>query len=459
MNLVNAEAEQPNFGANFWQDWEKPIHIEMFETDGSTGFSVDAGVKIFGNWSRANPQKSLAFFTRSKYGSKLIKHQIFKDKPIKEFENIVLRNSGGDFLNANMRDGMISSLVRNMGIDRQAYRPVKVYLNGEYWGTMALREKINEHFIAANHGLNSFEVQTFEWNGAPLNGSNKAYTELISFLKNNNLSDDANYQLVKQKIDIQSFINYYNSEIFIVNEDWPGNNYRMWTSSRADAKIRPILFDTDFGFGTWQVEKFNNDMVSFALATLSENYANSPEATFLLRKLMENNSFKIDFLNSAADRLNTTFCTDSVLIHIDSIHYLIASEIESHNKRWNGDMDYFNANINNIKYFAEQRPEIARSHYETYFNTQGSFNLSLTLSSENAGRISLNSISLNRFPWSGKYFNDIPITLTAIPAPGYRFIRWEGDDNSTNTTITVTNQSANVALHAVFEFDKNLLPK
>ena len=61
----NASHDFPHFGANFWQDWEKPVHIELFEPDGTIGFSIDAGVKIFGGWSRGLPQKSLSIFARS----------------------------------------------------------------------------------------------------------------------------------------------------------------------------------------------------------------------------------------------------------------------------------------------------------------------------------------------------------------------------------------------------------
>ena len=59
----NASEEYPHFGANFWEDWEKPIFIEVLEKDG-TYFSSPAGVKIFGGWSRGQSQKSMSLFAR-----------------------------------------------------------------------------------------------------------------------------------------------------------------------------------------------------------------------------------------------------------------------------------------------------------------------------------------------------------------------------------------------------------
>ncbi|MDP5957276.1 MAG: chitobiase/beta-hexosaminidase C-terminal domain-containing protein, partial [Candidatus Marinimicrobia bacterium] len=93
----NASTDFPYFGANFWQDWERPIHIELFEPNGELGFSIDGGVKIYGNYSRANPQKSLSIFARGMYGYPEINYQVFPDKNIDQFEAIVLRNSGNDW--------------------------------------------------------------------------------------------------------------------------------------------------------------------------------------------------------------------------------------------------------------------------------------------------------------------------------------------------------------------------
>jgi len=58
----NAEDEMPYYGANFWQDWERPIHIELYEPDGRLGFSIDAGVKIHGAWARGISAKIFRHF-------------------------------------------------------------------------------------------------------------------------------------------------------------------------------------------------------------------------------------------------------------------------------------------------------------------------------------------------------------------------------------------------------------
>ena len=56
------ELAEPNYGANFWEDWERDIHFSLYEQNGDVGVMLDAGVKIFGGWSRAYAQRSLSIF-------------------------------------------------------------------------------------------------------------------------------------------------------------------------------------------------------------------------------------------------------------------------------------------------------------------------------------------------------------------------------------------------------------
>ena len=144
--------EYPYWGSNFWEDWERPIHVEFYEPDGELGFNVDAGVKIFGSWSRLFPQKSLAIFARGRYGYDEINYQIFPDISINSFQAFVLRNSGQDWGHTFFRDAMMQSLTAEAtNVDVQAYRPAMVMLNGEIWGIHNIREKFNEHYIALSN--------------------------------------------------------------------------------------------------------------------------------------------------------------------------------------------------------------------------------------------------------------------------------------------------------------------
>ena len=114
----NASGDFPHFGANFWEDWERPIHIGLLETN-DTYFSSPAGVKIFGGWSRGNPQKSLALYARSIYGASEFNYSLFPNLDIQTYESFVLRNSGNDWDFSMFRDAYMTGLVDELDVDHQ----------------------------------------------------------------------------------------------------------------------------------------------------------------------------------------------------------------------------------------------------------------------------------------------------------------------------------------------------
>jgi hypothetical protein len=89
-----------------------------------------------------------------------------------------------------------------------------------------------------------------------------------------------------------------------------------------------------------------------------------------------------------------------------------------------------------------------RNHITATFGLSGMFNLSLAV--EGNGSMKLNTLELNEFPWSGEYFNNVPIQLEAIPNPGYQFVAWRGIENESSEKLKI-NIAQGTDLVAVFE--------
>ena len=94
----------PHFGANFWEDWERPIHVSLYENNSNYEISFDAGVKIFGGWSRGQAQRSFSIFARGKYGTSEINYKLFPQSDYSVFQSFILRNSGQDWLRTSVKD-------------------------------------------------------------------------------------------------------------------------------------------------------------------------------------------------------------------------------------------------------------------------------------------------------------------------------------------------------------------
>ena len=437
----NAEDADPHYGANYHKDWERPVHVELFWPDGTTRICQNAGVKIAGAWSRSHAQKSFAIHARNAYGDNRFDCKLFADKDISSFKSFLLRNSGNDWYSTMFRDALMTGLVRNNNIDIQAYQPSVVYLNGEYWGILNLREKINEHYVANNHPwVDADDVDLLEANGAVVHGESRHFDAMKSYLNSHSLSSAKNYEYIKTQMDVSEFIEYMVLEIYCNNGDWPGNNCKFWHPRVDGGRWRWILYDTDFGFGLYS-DGYNEDKLKSCL-----NDNSGP--AFLLNKLLANPTFKRDFINRFADRINCEFAPDVVNSLIDSLSNNISDEIRYHINRWQSIGNWSN-NIDKLRIFGEQRPDQMRQFIRNSFSAGNDVIISVGVNDEKAGYIQLNSLTIKKFPWRGIYFANNPITIRAVARPGYKFVGWEGNDSSEPELTLAVNR--NSSFKAVFE--------
>ena len=450
----------PYFGANFWEDWERPIHFSFYENNSDESAKFNAGVRIFGGWSRGqNGQRSLAFYARGQYGDSKFEHSFFDNVTYDNFEAFVLRNSGQDWLRSSMKDIMLTSLLRGSELDFQDYNPVATYINGEYWGMYNMREKINEHMLASKHNLNADEITLLTNNAELIEGSNQEYTQIIDYIDSYDLSDDTNFEFIRDKIDLKNYTLYQASNIYINNTDWPGNNIKFW--KHQDVKWRWIMYDTDFGFGPfWNISNYWEDTLSFALDPDGQGWPNPPWSTLLFRKLTTNIGFRNQFINRYADELNTRFLPNNVINHIDETYAIIEPEILAHYNRWKDDpsvideiwdiygyVDYY---VDNMKDFAVNRHPVVKEHLKQQFGLPDYHPLNITNLDTSQGYVEVNeNLSIQEDSWSGDYFETVPVKLTAIAEFGYEFSHWSGDLFSENETIEV---SLTEAIHIIPNF-------
>lgn len=442
----NYQTARPNYGANFWEDWERDVHFSFYEENGELGTSLNAGLKIFGGWSRASAQRSFSIFARGRYGTKEIEYPLFPQLSYDEFQAVVLRNSGSDWARSMLRDISLTSLMDGSGIETQAYRSVAVYLNGGYWGLYNLREKVNEHFLASKHDVDESDVDLLSANAVVIEGSNAEYLDLIDFVANNDLSSSENFNHVEGLIDVDNFIRYYVAQIFFNNKDWPSGNIKFWKSPTT--KWRWILFDTDLSTGIFISNNYADNALARALAADGPNYPNPPRSTLLFRRLIENSIFREQFINHFADELNSRFMPSNVTAHIDSIAAKMQNEIPQHFERWEIVRSWANA-VGSMKDWLSNRPSFVKSHILSEFSLVNIHRLSITNIDTLQGTVTLNSLSLDQSSWAGDYFEGVPVTLTAVPTEGYVFSNWAGDSIATTATIEL-NLTADTVVSPVF---------
>lgn len=434
---------------NLNQDWERPVNIEIFETSGKRVMNQGAGIKIFGGCSRTRyPQKSFALFARSEYGKGSFEYKLFPEKPIEKYESFILRSSSDDQVYTMFRDALAHLVMKDkMDAETQAYRPAVLFINGQYWGIHNIREKINENYLAENFGVNPDDVNILESNAGVVAGTNAGYTNLINFVSSNNMAVASNYDYVKNWMDVNQFIDYQIGHIYLAERDWPGNNIKYWRSnSEPFNKWRWINFDLDQTFTyIWITE----DMMSKTTATTGASWPNPEWSTRLFRNLLKNDSFKNEFIQRYAWHANVTFKPERLIRFIDSISTILAPEIPRHIKKWGDKRDpdmreswtpkptfksyeEWLGNVDTMRIFSQRRPVYSTLHMLRKFGLSGVSDITVSTKTPTKGIIKIvdRNVSSN---FTGTFYNDIPLKLSAVPIFGSKFSYWEVE-GTTNTS-------------------------
>lgn len=419
---------------NYKPEWEYPVHLEFYEPTGLLGFHHDAGVKLDGENSWELPQKLLSIYSRKQYGASEILYQLFpNDHRRQHFENIILRCSGNDWSNTMFRDGMEQSLTDlNTTLDRQDFRACAVYINGQYLGIHNIRTRQDEQYFFENYGVTADSIDVIENDGQVKSGDSIAYQQVINLLTQG-VSVDSNFAKLDKMIDVQNYTDYIQAEMFCSNQSW-GHNIALWRKRTPESKFKWSLLDFDRGFF---VNNANSVKMSFFTATNGADWSNPAWATLFLRKMLQNNNYKKQFVSRYADNLFTTFNPQQVEKQINTFSKNIENEIPYHVERWLGttsnygdampSVEYWYNEVKQLKDYANLRPQNLYNDLKNYFSLQNTTPLTVSINQKDAGQTFINQSLIPLFPTtcSGQYFANMEFKLIAKPQPGFEFVEWQ----------------------------------
>lgn len=445
-------------------------HISYF-VNGLEVLNQNIGISINGGNSRGFQSKAFRLSARSEYGNDKMSYPFFANEPHTSYKRLLLRNSGQDFRSTMFRDGLFHSLVEKLNTETKSYQPSIVFVNGEYWGILNIRERYDKHFFNQKYNINDGELDYLKNDLTPDEGDGVHYAAMETYLENNSLATQAKYDYIKTQLDPENMRDYYISNIYAQSTDWPGWNTIFWRKRTAtyepnapygqDGRWRTGINDMDDTMGEYP-EGSNHNTLAFATATGVLDYPNPEWSTLILRRLLENPEFKLNFINRFADLLNTYFLPSRVNSAIDTFKNKINPEIADHQARWKPfyDVETWNDySVQVMRDFANDRPNNQRAHIRTKFGITGDLNATLNVDFATRGFIKMNTVDINSstpgvaanpYPWTGIYFKNIPVTMKAVALPGFVFSHWSGASTSTNAEITLTTATSfSVTAHFV----------
>ena len=356
---------EPQESGNYYQtgrEWERLMNFEFYDSV-STGFNQQAGMRTHGGNGRKLQQKSLKLYARDEYGKKRFDYPFFENLSLDSFKHLVLKPFCATWFIAGANNHISNQIAAPLNLETLASRPVALFLNGEYWGIYFLQEKPDENYLEDHCHVDKDDVNLIEsWRGDCEAGSNDNFMALYDFIANHDLSDSANYAFVASQIDMENFIDYQIVEIFTANLDWPANNMRCW--QEGNGPWRWIFFDGDICL-------IQKEFDAFANATYDGpgGYPSNALSTLFLRKLLQNETFKLDFIRRFNQLLQGPFAYETTKPFLDEALETLRGEIPNQVARFGfpDDLQNWERHIGGINTFLELRANFVTEQLREHF--------------------------------------------------------------------------------------------
>lgn len=360
--------------------WERECSVELIDPDGREGFSVNAGLRIRGGWSRHPdfPKHAFRLFFRSEYGDDKLYYPLFGDEGVDKFDKIDLRTaqnyawSNGDSRNTFMRDVFSRDTQRDMGRPYTRSRFYHLYLNGMYWGLFQTQERAEARFAASYFGGDSEDydvlkvnTENFAYRLEATDGNSDGWFEIFEkcrggFDINQNYFElegrDANGDPQKGGkiyVDIDNLIDYMMVIFYTGNFDSPtasfmdnkGPNNFYAINNRADDS-RGFQFYAHDAEHSMFVDEFdpafgiNEDRVNLASRTDGSHMDVKDFSVFhpqwLHHLLTYNEEYKVRFMDRAHRHLDGVgvFAEDQLKMRLNLRSDQIDKAIVAESARW-----------------------------------------------------------------------------------------------------------------------------
>jgi hypothetical protein len=417
-------------------EWERLANLELFDIGESINNQL-VGIRIQGGSHRyVTALKRFSIYSRKDYsGSKWFDTDLFEG--IKS-HSIVIREGDANAISQYLAsDRLAMNIIANQSV---------LFLDGEYWYTSYIYEKLSEKYFSEHYGVNENNVIMARDGKTTTTDTDtkETFEYMTKYVESHDLSDDNNYSKLTEMMDIQSYIDYWAINIYLGNMDVSENkNIVAWKTEvkedeqYGDSRWRWIFYDMDLALTNTRADlenvETNAEVNSFSVN--GKWVSNAIDEGTFWKALIVREDFCQQFVLSFMDIANTNFSL---------------SKVEKVLEEYGYDISYDD-------YFFQERPNYIFQYMAEEFDLKGTLE-TVTLSSNKAGSpITLNTItpelSSEDGTWSGTYFTDYPVTVTA-DADG--FDHWEvtsGNRTKTYTdlTINVPIDEGGVEIYAVFK--------
>ena len=296
------------------------------------------------------------------------------------------------------------------------------------------------------------------------NSDSSAAEEVVPDIPEHSFANDAVFEKFCSLVDIDNLMLYYAIQIFVDNNDWPGNNMRMYkycadedeviTNPHNDGKWRFMLYDAEFAWGLYG-RSVNQDTLRVVLG----QQWGMGGTSYILKALLQREDMREKFANTMCDLIDGAFSVESALKVIDELDAISTPELNQAvigNRLWSN----FSGHRDVVRDFARARPRNVLNFTRRGLGLdrdQEMYEVSMTGQSGadawmNTRRITGNADSPETI--TTNYFSCYAVPIKADPYSGYEFVRWEINGVSyhdaemkINSSMADRNGKISITLH------------
>ncbi|MCQ2212325.1 MAG: CotH kinase family protein [Bacteroidaceae bacterium] len=437
-----------NTACNWNMDWDRPVNFEYITTDNECVISQECDFSACGGWSRAWTPHSFKLKASKQYDLlNSFDYQFFDEKPFLKHKTLQIRNGGNDN-GCRIKDPALQRVISSSGlyVDYQSWQPVHVFVNGEPYAVLNMREPNNKHHGYSNYGIDTDEMDQFEICAdsgyVQMEGTNEVFLKWYDLAKT---ADDASsYAEIQKLVDIDEYINYMAVQLYLGGNDWPRNNLKAYRD-RNDGKFRFILFDLDAAFSSgnpfndfFAKEHYRFDNLlgydysrNVSIAGTSKSL--ELKVVTIFKNMLKNDSFRKQFIDAFCIVAGSVFEPNRVKEIVNEA----ASYLGQGNYVWPSNTA--NDIIRNLS-ASRQTSMITQLRNNSNMKLSSAAKTYKLSSNIDEASILVNGQEVPTGKFSGQLF--APAVVTAKAPAGYKFLGWmSGSGNTTTQTVFEKNSS------------------
>jgi formylglycine-generating enzyme required for sulfatase activity len=378
------------------EEWEREGSVSYFE-GGKLIFASGVGVRIHGGGSRITaPRPGFRLYFRRKYGPRELPPGVLFSAAAQPVRRLVVHDDVRRYgkINWHFANPLAYDIARAIGAIAPETKPVRFFLNGEYYGPFVVTERFDERFFAAHWGYDDIVLSQDEMN------------KLWEWVQNTRPLTMAN---VSQHVDIDNLTRWFVAVAFTATRDAYQGPGQFLDRTKTTGGWFWVNWDMDQSFRDWNLDSYQYLLERVAEGRRGRNPA-EPRSVILSKLIAEDPRYR-DFLKRVVQKALNHQLTDAFLMQRYEHYLTVATQLQVRS------LDY----LPRLRQFLTRRRDFFRLISEQWLNTPPSQRVLVTAPANVHVVIEGERVANG---YEGLYFPDIELTADVAEEHRHGFTGW-----------------------------------